>query len=154
MYSTLLALHSMVRWFVLASLMLAIFRAYHGWLSEKPFSRLDNSIRHWTATIIHIQLLLGIWIYLISPIVSYFLSNFPESVHNREPRFFGMEHSIVMLTAVIVITIGSAKTKRKQSDNQKFKTMAIWFTLGLLLVLSSVPWPFSPFTSRPGFRSF
>lgn len=144
----------MVRWFVLASLMLAIFRAYHGWLSEKPFSRLDNSIRHWTATIIHIQLLLGIWIYLISPIVSYFLSNFPESVHNREPRFFGMEHSIVMLTAVIVITIGSAKTKRKQSDNQKFKTMAIWFTLGLLLILSSIPWSFSPFTNRPSFRAF
>jgi len=69
MYSTILALHSLVRWFVLISLLFSIFRAYTGWLSKKNFSHFDNSVRHWTATIAHIQLVLGLWLYFISPII-------------------------------------------------------------------------------------
>ncbi|MEJ7740420.1 MAG: hypothetical protein WKF97_23625 [Chitinophagaceae bacterium] len=65
-----------------------------------------------------------------------------------------MEHITMMLTAIIVITIGSAKTKRKSTDQEKFKTMATWFTIGLLIILTSIPWPFSPLTSRPFFRPF
>jgi hypothetical protein len=60
----------------------------------------------------------------------------------------------VMLTAIILITIGSAKAKRKTTDQEKFKTMAIWLTIALLLILSSIPWSFSPLISRPMFRAF
>ena len=154
MYSTLLALHSLVRWFVLASLLFAIFRAFNGWFSGRNFSRVDNSIRHWTATIAHIQLAFGLVLYFISPIVNYFLHNFNDAVHRREIRFFGMEHSLMMITAIVVITIGSARAKRQQTDREKFKTMALWFGAGLLIILSSVPWAFSPLTSRPYFRPF
>jgi len=154
MYVTLLALHSLVRWLVLASLLFAILRAYRGLLGKKQFSRFDNSIRHWTATMVHIQLLLGIALYIISPIVDYFLHNFKDAVHVRDARFFGMEHSLMMLLAIIVVTIGSAKAKRKPTDREKYKTLAIWFTVGLLLILTSIPWAFSPFTSRPYLRPF
>lgn len=154
MYSTLLSLHSLVRWLVLTSLLFAIFRAYKGWFSQKEFSRFDNSVRHWTATIAHVQLILGLLLYFLSPIIDYFLHNFKEAVHLREIRFFGMEHSLMMLTAIIVITIGSAKAKRKPTDAEKFKTMAIWFSIGLLIILTSIPWPFSPLTSRPYYRTF
>lgn len=154
MYPTLLALHSLVRWLVLTSLLFAIFRAYNGWLANRSFSRVDNSVRHWTATITHVQLILGLWLYFISPVIDYFLHNYKDAVHQREIRFFGMEHSLMMITAIIIITIGSAKAKRKQTDNEKFKTMAIWFTLGLLILLTSIPWSFSPFASRPNFRPF
>ncbi|HEV7333622.1 MAG TPA: hypothetical protein VGN63_21490 [Flavisolibacter sp.] len=154
MYALLLASHSMVRWLVLVSLVFTTFRAWRGWLSRKPFTKRDNSIRHWTATIAHIQLLLGLWLYFVSPVIDYFLHNFKEAVHQREIRFFGMEHSVMMVTAIVVITIGSAKAKRRQTDNDKFKTMAIWFTIGLLIILSSIPWPFSPLTSRPYLRPF
>ncbi|HEY0244015.1 MAG TPA: hypothetical protein VGC01_00500 [Mucilaginibacter sp.] len=65
-----------------------------------------------------------------------------------------MEHIIMMLTAIIIITIGSAKAKRKPSAKEKFKTMAIWYTVALLIILSSVPWSFSPLISRPNFRPF
>lgn len=94
-YSTLLPLHSLIRWLVLASLVFAIYIAFRGWLSKKEFSRFDNSVRHWTATIAHIQLLIGIWLYLISPVTDYFLYHFKEAVHLREIRFFGMEHSLI-----------------------------------------------------------
>ena len=154
MYSTLLSLHSLGRWFVLASLLFAIFRAYNGWLSQKQFSKFDDFIRHWAATIVYIQLVLGLWLYFVSPIINYFLHNYNEGVHQREIRFFGMEHSLMMLTAIVVITIGSARAKRKKTDTEKFKTMAVWFSVGLLIILTSIPWPFSPLVSRPYYRPF
>lgn len=154
MYPILLASHSLVRWLVLAGLLYAISRAVHGLQVKRNFTAVDNSVRHWTATIVHIQFLLGLGLYFLSPIVNYFLLHFQDALHQREIRFFGMEHSIMMLLAVAVISTGSAKAKRKTTDGEKFKTVAIWFTVGLLIILSSVPWPFSPFTSRPYFRTF
>ncbi len=154
MYATLLPYHSLFRWLVLISLVFAVYKAYDGWRNKRTFSKLDNRVRHWTATIVHIQFTLGLILYFSSPLVDYFLNHFSEAVHLRSYRFFGMEHSLVMFLAVIVITIGSAKAKRKSSDQDKFKTMAIWFGIGLLLILSSIPWPFWPFESRPWIRAF
>ncbi len=154
MYANLIVLHSLVRWLVLGALLYSIYRAYRGWLLAKLFTTHDNSTRHWTATIAHIQLILGIWLYFISPLVAYFLRNFSDAVHLREIRFFGMEHSLMMLTAIIILTIGSAKAKRKQTDQAKFKTMAVWFTMTLLIILANIPWSFSPLVSRPYFRLF
>jgi len=114
MYPTILALHSLVRWFVLVSLLFAIYRAYRGWLSGRIFSRIDNSARYWTVTFAHIQLVLGVWLYLISPIVHYFLHNYHVAVHQREIRFFGMEHVIMMVIAITLITTGAAKVSRLQ----------------------------------------
>jgi uncharacterized membrane protein YdjX (TVP38/TMEM64 family) len=154
MYPTLLTLHSLVRWLVLISLLFAIFRAYRGWFFRKHFSRLDNSVRHWTATISHIQLIIGLLLYSVSPIIDFFLHNYKAAVHQRQFRFFGMEHSLMMIMAIAIITIGSALSKRKEIDNEKYKTMAIWFTVALLIILVSIPWPFSPLTSRPFLRFF
>ncbi|WCT14692.1 hypothetical protein [Mucilaginibacter jinjuensis] len=154
MYTTLLALHSLTRWLVLSSLIFAIVLAYRGWLLHKPYLRFDNAVRHITATIAHIQLVLGIWLYIISPIAGYFLHHFSVAVHERAVRFFGMEHVTMMLIGITVITIGSARAKRKTTDVERFKTMAIWFTIALLIILSSIPWSFSPLISRPNFRPF
>ncbi len=154
MYSTVLALHSLNRWFVLISLLLSIFCAYRGWFLKRDFSKFDNLLRHWTATISHIQLILGLWLYFISPITNFFIHNYNEAVHQREIRFFGMEHSFMMFIAIIVISIGSAKAKRKEMDVEKFKTEALWFTVGLIIILTSIPWSFSPLASRPNFRPF
>jgi NADH:ubiquinone oxidoreductase subunit 2 (subunit N) len=99
-------------------------------------------------------MVLGIVLYCISPVVRYFLNYFKDAVHQREIRFFGMEHVIMMLLAVILITIGSMRAKRQPDDKQKFRAMAIFFTIALLVILSSIPWQFSPLVSRPYFRSF
>ena len=154
MYHILLTTHSLFRWLVLTSLLYAIFYAYKGWFSKSPFTNFHDSVRHVTATIAHIQLTLGIWLYLVSPIVNYFLHNYKQAVKLREIRFFGMEHGLMMIIAVTVITIGSAKAKRKSTDLEKFRTLAIWFTIGLLIILTSIPWQFSPLISRPYYRMF
>jgi NADH:ubiquinone oxidoreductase subunit 2 (subunit N) len=65
-----------------------------------------------------------------------------------------MEHITMMFLSVALLTVGSSSAKRKRTDKEKFKTIAVFFTLGLLIIFLSVPWAFSPFTSRPYFRLF
>ena len=154
MYAIVLTIHSYLRWLVLFSLLFALYRSYRGWLGNQTFTPFDNRVRHITATLAHIQLLVGVWLYSISPLIHYFLTSYGSAVKEREIRFFGMEHSTMMLTAIIFITIGSAKAKRKPLAKQKFKTMALWFFSGLLIILFSIPWKFSPMASRPYFRIF
>jgi cell division protein FtsW (lipid II flippase) len=154
MYAVLLTLHSLVRWLVLISLLFAIVEAYRGWLKKRPFTKTDDAIRIVAVTTAHLQLVLGICLYAISPVVRYFLNYFKQAVHEREIRFFGMEHVTMMVIAIILVTIGSAKVKRQKTDQQKFKTMAIWFTIALVIIFLSIPWHFSPFTRRPYFRWF
>lgn len=152
MYQVLLVSHNYFRWIVLAALLFSLYRAYRGWLGNKAFSAFDNSVRHITATICLIQLVLGIALYVVSPLIRYFWSNYSEAVHERDIRYFGMEHSTTMLVSILLITIGSVIAKRKRTDSDKFKAIAIWYTIGFLLIVASVPWPFSPMAQRPYFR--
>lgn len=152
MFETLTFYHSTVRWLVLASLVYSIYRVYKGYFSNAPFSKTDNYVRHWTATIAHIQLIFGIVIYTQSPIIKYFWNNFDEAITNLDLAFFGLLHIILMLTAIVMITVGSALSKRRTTDREKFKTILFWFSVSLIIIFIAIPWPFSPFANRPYFR--
>ncbi|AKD57173.1 hypothetical protein [Spirosoma radiotolerans] len=152
MYTTLLAIHSLTRWLVLPSLLFAIQRAFRGWYSGKAFSTFDEAVRLAVVTITNIQVSLGLVLYAISPITTYFSHHYQVAVHVGEMRFFGIEHAFMMIMATLLISIGSVRVKNKRHDQEKFKTMAIWFTLGLLVILIAIPWPFSPLAKRPFFR--
>lgn len=152
MYQTLTFYHNTLRWLVLASLLLALYRAYKGYFTRSSFSKTDNAIRHWTATIAHIQLMIGMVLYSQSPIVKYFFANFKTAIKSFDLLFFALIHSTLMLTAIILMTIGSAISKRQTTDREKFKTMLNWYTIALLIIFIAIPWPFSPFANRPYFR--
>jgi formate-dependent nitrite reductase membrane component NrfD len=106
-------------------------------------------VRHATATIAHVQLLIGLGLYYASPLANYFWDSAKTAMGGREIRFFGMEHPLLMFGAITLISIGSAQAKRNPDAKAKFKTIAIWFTIGLVVLLLSIPWPFSPWVSRP-----
>lgn len=154
MFPSLLILHSILRWFILVSIVLSLFYAYRGWLKNKPFTKFDNYLRIATVSFVHIQLIIGFWLYLISPIVDYFLTNFNEALHMTQARFFGMEHITMMVLAVTAITIGSSIARRTKDSTKKFKVIAIWYTIAFIFIFTSIPWPFSPFTTRPYIRFF
>jgi len=154
MYSVVLVLHSIFRWFVLCALLYAIFRAYKGYTSKSNFSSLDNKVRHWTATIAHIQLTLGILVYIKSPIIKYYFSDFKNLVTDWNLTFFGLFHFIFMISAVVLITVGSAKAKRKKTAPEKFKTMLLLYSIALILIFIAIPWPFSPLANKPYLRAF
>jgi hypothetical protein len=150
MYSILLTAHSIFRWLVLLSLIFAIFKGWRGYRSQFSFTKSDDAVRHWTATIAHVQLMLGIILYSQSSMVKYYFST--ERSLSGEPLFFGVIHIMLMLIAIVVITLGSAKAKRKIIDTEKFRTMLIWYSLALVIILIAIPWPFSPLSHRPLLR--
>ncbi|WP_313091377.1 hypothetical protein [Chryseobacterium flavum] len=152
MYQTLTFLHSLVRWLVLISLIYAIYRSFTGYISNRKFTGTDNTVRHWTATIAHLQLVIGMIFYFKSPVIQYFWKHFNEAKESFEHLFFGLIHISLMVTAIIIITIGSALAKRKSLDKEKFRTMVIWFSIALVIIFIAIPWPFSPFANRPYFR--
>lgn len=154
MYSTLIFFHSIFRWIVLVILIFSIYRSYRGYVSESSFTKTDNALRHWTATLFHVQLIIGMILYFQSPIVKYFRENFQEAIKNADVLFFGIIHISLMVMAIILVTIGSAWSKRRLTDKEKFKTMLTWFSLVLLIIIIAIPWPFSPFANRPFFRFY
>jgi hypothetical protein len=152
MYEMLLYSHSITRWLVLISLISATFRAYKGYATHAEFSKTDNMFRHWTATFAHIQLLIGMILYFQSPITGYFWKNFKEAIRNLDATFFSLIHIFLMLTTIIIITIGSAMAKRRKTDILKHQTVFYWFSIALIILLIAIPWPFSPLATRPYFR--
>ncbi|WP_271765310.1 hypothetical protein [Aquimarina algiphila] len=154
MYTTVLILHSLVKWLVLLALILTLYRSYKGYFYNLPYYKIDNSIRHWTVTIAHIQLVLGIILYAQSPIIQYFWRNLKDAFYEMDIVFFGLIHFLLMCSAIIVLTIGSALAKRKLNKKDKYKTTVIWFTIALLIILIAIPWPFSPLSNRPYIRTF
>jgi len=153
MYAVLLFAHSLFRWLVLISLLLAVVNAYGGYTSRRKFIKRDNLLRHGTATIAHIQFMIGMVIYFNSPAVSYFQQDEANRSALSDPVFFAVIHIVLMLIAVILITMGSAFAKRKKTDREKFGTILFWFSAALIIILVAIPWPFSPLANRPYFRT-
>ncbi|MFD0766100.1 hypothetical protein ACFQZI_14650 [Mucilaginibacter lutimaris] len=149
MFDHLLFFHSIVRWAVLVTLISAIYKAYIGYSNNKIFTRGDDMLRHWTATTAHIQLMLGILVYTQSPNAKFSFHPLGPNGHITQPFFFGVLHLLLMISAIVIITIGSAMAKRKTTDAEKFKTMLLWFGIALLIIFIAIPWPFSPLAQRP-----
>lgn len=151
-YPALLSLHSLFRWLVVAALLFALARAGQGRLFNRHYSRTDDIARRCTATLAQVQLVLGLWLYSISPLVAGFFSQ--KAVHQRELRFFSVEHGPAMLLAVLLLSIGCIKAGRQADSRQKFKTITFWYGAALLLILIAVPWSFSPMVQRPLWRGW
>lgn len=154
MYTTLLTVHSLFRWLVLLTLLASVIRATLGYVKQKPFSKGDNALRHWTATVAQTQLTIGVFLYLKSPIIQYFWGHFNEGIKHLDTAFFSLYHVGLMTISVLLVTIGSALAKRAPTDRKKYQTMLIWFVLALVIIFIAIPWPFSPFAHRPVFRTF
>lgn len=154
MYSVSLILHSLLRWLVVALLIFSIVVSGEARARNRVFNAFHNSIRHWTATLAHVQLLIGIFLYNKSDLTSYFWKYFPTSSQHIDTAFFGLFHPIMMFAAVLFITIGSSVAKRKPSAQEKFKAMFLWFMAAFVLLLIAIPWPFSPLANRPFIRPF
>ena len=140
MFSILLFTHSIIRWLLLTSLCYSIFVSVRKYIKRLSFSKLDNSLRHWTATIAHIQLMIGMVLYFKTGINHFF--------------FFKVLHISLMLLAIMIITIGSALCKRQEEDPKKFLLLLIFYGIALFVLFCAIPWPFSPLAQRPLFRNF
>jgi hypothetical protein len=130
--------HSGWRWIVLLLLVAAIVKMHMGWKGKKSFTTGDKKLALFAMIAFHIQFLFG-WIL-------YFLSGKVQFVEgwmkNEVFRFYGMEHLLMMTIAMILITMGYSKSKKKDTDVAKYKVVAVFYTIAFVLILASIPWPF------------
>lgn len=137
MYDILRSSHSGLRWVALALLIAAIGNAFAKMRSNK-YEKGDKMLNLFAMVLLHLQATLGIVLSFFSGKVSY-AAGWMKSDLNR---FFGMEHILLMLVAVILATIGRKKAESKSDIFQKHKTIAIWYIIVLILIIAAIPWPF------------
>ena len=150
MYTGLLHLHSFLRYIALILLIIATLKSISGFVSKKEFSPLDNKLSLFTFISMHLQLTIGLILYFISPIVQTGLGDMGSAMKEPSLRFWTVEHISMMLVAIILVSIGRISAKKATDDNTKFKRQAILFTIGLIIIMISIPWPFSK-VARPWF---
>ena len=131
-------LHSYLAYLVLLVLAVALVHAVMGLLGKRPFLPISRKLVLFGLIFTHLQFLLGLVLYFMSPLGMSNLSG--ETMKIAEQRLFALEHPLMMLLAVVLITIGYSKAKRATVDSHKFKLIAIFYGIGLLLILSRVPW--------------
>ena len=136
MYETIQSVHSILAYAALGLLLLASFNAIFGLTSKKLFTDKDLRLSLFTLIICHIQLLVGLILYFVSPLGSAQLGNMKDAAM----RLTSLEHPLINIIALVLITIGWSKHKKEESNNGKFKKIAVFDTLGLVLILSRLPW--------------
>ena len=129
--------HSGLRWIALALLLAAIFNALAS-KGKNRYEKKDKMLNLFTMVFMHIQLVIGLILYFISPKV-----NFVEGWMKMKPlRFFGLEHILLMLIAITMITIGRRKAENAKIPAKKHGNIIKWYIIGLILILAGIPWPF------------
>lgn len=130
----LISAHSGLRWIVLLLLLLAIVNAF----TAKSYEKKHRLINLFTLISFHIQLVLGLVLYFVSNKVQFVDGWMKEPLY----RFYGMEHLIGMLLAIIAVTIGYSKSKKGADAAAKFRSIKIWYVIAFILVVAFIPWPF------------
>lgn len=141
LYPHLLAFHGLFRWVVLAVALAAIFVAFSGWSGTKPAG---TNLRRFSIIFViamDIEFLIGLVLYFgASPAVRAAMANLGDAMKQQEPRFFTVEHTVLMLLAVVCAHVGGALSRKGRTDLMKYRGAAIAYTLSLLLTLSGIPW--------------
>ncbi|MCC6147197.1 MAG: hypothetical protein IT308_06470 [Anaerolineaceae bacterium] len=154
MYTLFLTLHNITRWLVLIFGVIAVVRAFTGWLGRRSWSKADRQVGALFTGMIDVQLLLGLILFVFyAPFTGVLFSNFGAAMRDGVTRFFALEHSLTMLIVVVLAHIGTAAIKKVKNSAAKYKRAALWFTIALGLILAMIPWPFMQY-GRPLLRLF
>ena len=141
MYTVVKVIHSYCAYLVFIMLVIATFNALIKFFGDKDFHAVDFSISLSTLIVSHIQLLIGILLFFVSDYLSLISDmGMGEIMKNKALRSNIIEHPFAMIIAVVFITMGYSKHKKKLTSKPKFKMLAIFYTLALLLVLAKIPW--------------
>jgi hypothetical protein len=105
-----------------------------GWFGKKPYTEINRKVNLFALISAHTQLLIGIVLYFLSPLVKF------KSYAMKEPtlRYFTVEHWVMMLIAIALITIGHSKAKKIETSEGKHKTIAIFYIIAFLVILVAI----------------
>lgn len=135
MATGMLHLHSYFAYLVLALLIITVIVAILNTTGNKPFGSLAK-LSKVSMILLHTQFLVGVILYVIEGRYQ----NMGESMGNDADRLLALEHPLTMLIGIVLITIGNSKAKKATTDAAKNKAILVFFTLGLIFILSRIPW--------------
>ncbi len=126
MYNFLFSAHNIIRYILLVALVLALLNAFLKDRNKRSFSSVDNIINRTALGFLHLQFLFGLLLYTHSPKVNF------DAGFMKNPiiRYYTVEHIFIMLIAVVLFTIGVARTKRLPETK---KHRSVWL-FGLIAV--------------------
>ncbi len=134
-------IHSYWAYFTLLVLIFASLNALMGYFSNKEFKlHKDFRISLFALIFTHIQIVLGLILYLISPNGLSKITAVGMGGMSSFERLLALEHPLINIIAVVLITIGWSKHKKQQTSKGKFGKIALFYTLGLVFILSRIPW--------------
>lgn len=140
-YNYLIIIHSWLRWAFLIAALYAIFRSLNGKMGNRPFSKDDITAAKILIALTHTMLLLGIILWFVSPnIQSALAQGAKEFMKDEYLRLIVVEHPITNILAVIIIQLGRIKSKKAYEDSTKHTRSLIYYTIGLILIVSRIPW--------------
>ncbi|TVQ65029.1 MAG: hypothetical protein EA360_10915 [Balneolaceae bacterium] len=143
MYIVFQQVHSYLAWVLLIALTLIILSALSQLLRKKPFSTRFKLLALSGFILSHLQLLIGIVVYLISP---FGISSFSgEMMTDSVMRLYLLEHPLTMIISIVLISLGYIKSKKPGDDVRRYKTVIIYYSAGLLFMLVRIPWDVWPF---------
>jgi hypothetical protein len=128
-------LHSYWAYIVVAVLLFTVVNAIIGLVQKKEFTHKEFRLGLFSLITTHIQLLLGFLVY--------FTGGFQKGLGDMKDsgvRLLALEHPLMMIIAIVLITIGWSKHKKQVKSETKFKTFAIFYGLALVLILARIPW--------------
>jgi hypothetical protein len=134
MYEALLYTHSYVRYAVLILLIVVVITSFVGWLGKKHYTGTDNKLSLSLFIATHLQLLLGLILYGVSPWVQFSGSTMKDDTI----RYWTVEHISVMVIAIVLITIARISAKKMSSSGAKHKRLFIFNLIALLLIMVGI----------------
>lgn len=150
MYTSILLIHSWLRWVVLAAGLIAVFRSLRS--GGRPWTAGDEAASRWFIISLDVQLLLGVILYFaLSPITPLAFEDFGAAMRTPAIRFWAVEHVFGMIVALALAHIGRARVRKATDDRRRHRRAAIFYTLALVAILAAIPWPGLP-NARPLFR--
>lgn len=127
-------LHSGFRYIVFVLVLIAIIQSLLGWLGKKPYTELNRKLNLFALISAHTQLLIGIVLYFLSPLVQFNAG----TMKNDTTRYFTVEHWVMMIIAIVLITIGHSKSKKIILPEAKHKTIAIYYIIAFLVIIGAI----------------
>jgi cytochrome bd-type quinol oxidase subunit 2 len=131
---TLLLIHSTLRYVVLAMLIVLIIKSLIGWLNKSAYTQGDNRISLFTLIVTHIQFLAGFILYFFSIFVQFN----ENTMKDDTIRYWTMEHAVIMLIAIVLITVARSTSKKIADGPSRHKRLFMLNTLALFLVLVGI----------------
>ena len=150
MYTTVLTIHSWVRWLALIAAVGATFAAVRG--KAQGTDSLADRWGLFAMMAVDIQMLLGLILYLVvSPNMQEIRAHFGEAMKNAQLRFWAVEHVSAMFAALVLVHVGRVLARKARTPVAKRTRLLVCFGLATVLMILGTPWPGMP-AGRPLFR--